>query len=206
MRIAKNDIPIKLDVPGAKARQLPDFGTADGVLSAEYFSLGAGTDIAPLLEGLEHDLCQAPHWGYVLEGEIVVTYGDGAKPATAVTCTTGRPATPSCRRGCGVGDVQPAGRARPRHRAPRGEDRRSRLTPSGPDLKAETAHRARNPGESRPVRSLDVSYSLRLDGRRATAPDSTGRAFLTDLETERHPAHVVRRLRGMPSKRQCTPR
>jgi hypothetical protein len=45
---------------------------------AEYFSLGAGTDIAPLLEGLEGDLCQAPHWGYVIEGEIVVTYGDGS--------------------------------------------------------------------------------------------------------------------------------
>jgi Cupin domain len=79
MRIAKNDIPVKLDAPGAKARQSADFGTADGVLSAEYFSLGAGTDIAPLLQGLEGDLCQAPHWGYVLEGEIVVTYADGAE-------------------------------------------------------------------------------------------------------------------------------
>jgi hypothetical protein len=78
MRIAKNDIPVKLDAPGAKARQTADFGTADGVLSAEYFSLGAGTDIAPLLQGLEGDLCQAPHWGYLIEGEVVVTYGDGS--------------------------------------------------------------------------------------------------------------------------------
>lgn len=78
MRIPKDDIPVKLDVPGATARQLPGFGTADAMLSAEYFSLGAGTDIAPLLEGLEGDLCQAPHWGYVIEGEIVVTYGDGS--------------------------------------------------------------------------------------------------------------------------------
>ncbi len=78
MRIAKDDIPVKLDAPGAKARQLPDFGTADAVLSAEYFSLGAGTDISPLLEGLKGDLCQAPHWGYLIEGEVVVTYGDGS--------------------------------------------------------------------------------------------------------------------------------
>jgi hypothetical protein len=77
MRIAMNDIPVKLDAPGAIARQSADFGTADGALSAEYFSMGAGTDIAPLLEGLDQDLCQAPHWGYVLEGEVVVTYGDG---------------------------------------------------------------------------------------------------------------------------------
>ena len=78
MRIAKDNIPVTLDIPGAKARQMPDFGTADAVLSAEYFSLGAGADMAPLLEGLEGDLCQAPHWGYVIEGEVVVTYGDGS--------------------------------------------------------------------------------------------------------------------------------
>lgn len=78
MRIAKDDIPVKLDAPGAKARQSADFGTAEGVLSAEYFSLGAGTDISPLLEGLQDDLCQAPHWGYLIEGEVVVTYGDSS--------------------------------------------------------------------------------------------------------------------------------
>jgi len=78
MRIKKDDIPVKLDAPGAKARQSDNFGTAEGVLSAEYFSLGAGTDITPLLEGLEDNLCQAPHWGYVIEGEVVVTYGDGS--------------------------------------------------------------------------------------------------------------------------------
>lgn len=78
MRLAKDDIPVKLDVPGAKARQLSDFGSASGTLGAEYFSLGAGTDIAPLLQGLEGDLCQAPHWGYVISGDLVVTYADGS--------------------------------------------------------------------------------------------------------------------------------
>ena len=78
MRIPKEQIPVKLDVPGAKARQLSDFGTASGVIGAEYFSLGAGTDIAPLLQGLEGDLCQAPHWGYMISGDVVVTYADGS--------------------------------------------------------------------------------------------------------------------------------
>jgi hypothetical protein len=73
MHIAKGDIPVKIDVPGATARQSTDFGMASGVLGAEYFSLGAGTDISPLLEGLERDLCQVAHWGYVISGEIVVT-------------------------------------------------------------------------------------------------------------------------------------
>ena len=80
MRIAKQDIPIRIDVPGAKARQQLDFGDASGYggLSGEYFSLGAGTDIAPLLQGLEGDLCQSPHWGYVIEGELDVAFGDGS--------------------------------------------------------------------------------------------------------------------------------
>lgn len=79
MRIAKQDVPVRIDVPGAIARQQTNFGDATGygTISGEYFSLGAGTDIAPLLQGLEGDLCQAPHWGYVLDGEITVTYADG---------------------------------------------------------------------------------------------------------------------------------
>ena len=45
-------------------------------MGAEYFSLGAGADLAPLLKGLQNDLCQSPHWGYLLQGVLVVTYGD----------------------------------------------------------------------------------------------------------------------------------
>ena len=44
---------------------------AGGDFAAEYFSLGAGTDIAPLLQGLEDDACQAPDWGYVIHGAVV---------------------------------------------------------------------------------------------------------------------------------------
>lgn len=49
MRIQKNDVPVRIDVPGAVARQKTDFGDATGygTISGEYFSLGAGTDIAP---------------------------------------------------------------------------------------------------------------------------------------------------------------
>lgn len=56
-----------------------EFGDTAGyaTISGEYFSLGSGTDIAPLLKGLENDLCQSPHWGYVLQGELTVTYADG---------------------------------------------------------------------------------------------------------------------------------
>ena len=81
MRIAKTDIPEKISIPGAVARQATEFGDATGYgkMAGEYFSMAAGTDIAPLLKGLEDDLCQSPHWGYLIEGEITVTYTDGSK-------------------------------------------------------------------------------------------------------------------------------
>jgi len=82
MRIAKSEIPERINVPGAITRQAYDFGEAShGKMAGEYFSLAAGTDLGPLLKGLEDDLCQSPHWGYVLEGMIVVTYADGLTEA-----------------------------------------------------------------------------------------------------------------------------
>ena len=81
MRIAKEDIPVRIEAPGAVARQQQDFGDATGYgkIGGEYFSMGAGADIAPLLKGLEGDLCQSPHWGYLLQGELTVTYAGGAE-------------------------------------------------------------------------------------------------------------------------------
>ena len=79
MHIAKADIPARLKVPGAVARQLPDFGTPQGPLGAEYFSLAAGTDMAPLLQGLAHDTCHAPHWDYLISGQVEVDYAGGRR-------------------------------------------------------------------------------------------------------------------------------
>ena len=80
MRIAKQDIKPRLNVPGAIARQQLDFGDATGygAMAGEYFSLQQGTDIAPLLKGLKGDLCQSPHWGYLIEGQLIVTYSNGS--------------------------------------------------------------------------------------------------------------------------------
>jgi hypothetical protein len=73
-----------IDVPGAKARQIKEFGDATGYgeIGGEYFSLDAGTDISDLLKGLEGDLCQSPHWGYIIDGELTVSFADGNQETT----------------------------------------------------------------------------------------------------------------------------
>lgn len=80
MRISKSELPIKINSPAAVARQQTDFGDASdyGRIGGEHFAMKAGTDITELLQGLEHDMCQAPHWGYCIEGKITVVYQNGS--------------------------------------------------------------------------------------------------------------------------------
>jgi hypothetical protein len=81
MKIAKEKVDIKLEIPGAVIRQRNDFGDATGLgkISGEYFSLSAGVDTTPLFKGLEGDLCQCPHWGFVLGGQITTTDANGVQ-------------------------------------------------------------------------------------------------------------------------------
>jgi hypothetical protein len=81
MRIAKEDVDIKLEIPGAVIRQRTDFGDATGLgkISGEYFSLSAGVDTTPLFNGLKGNLCQCPHWGFVLCGQLTTTDANGAQ-------------------------------------------------------------------------------------------------------------------------------
>ena len=79
MRIAKHDVPAKIDLPGAKVGHVTDFGDTSGydTLGGEHYSMAAGTDAAPLLKGLENDACPVPHWGFMISGEVVVTFTNG---------------------------------------------------------------------------------------------------------------------------------
>ena len=81
MHVAKNDVEVKMEIPGAVIRQRTDFGDARGLdkISGEYFTLSAGVDTTPLFEGLEGGLCHCPHWGYVLRGQITTTDAKGAR-------------------------------------------------------------------------------------------------------------------------------
>ena len=79
MRIAKEDVDVKMEIPGAVIRQQNDFGDATGLgkISGEYFTLSAGVDTTPLFQGLEGNLCHCPHWGFVLRGQLTTTDAEG---------------------------------------------------------------------------------------------------------------------------------
>ncbi len=81
MRIQKDKVDVKMEIPGAVIRQQLDFGDASecGKISAEYFTLSAGVDTTPLFDGLEGNLCQCPHWGFVLRGQLTTTDRKGAR-------------------------------------------------------------------------------------------------------------------------------
>jgi hypothetical protein len=50
-----------------------------GDMTVGVFRLPGGTDLRPLLLGLEGDLCQCPHWGYMLKGTVRMHTPDGPK-------------------------------------------------------------------------------------------------------------------------------
>lgn len=81
MRVAKENVDIKMEIPGAVIRQRTDFGdvTGFGKISGEYFTLAAGVDTTPLFMGLEGNLCACPHWGFVLQGSLTTTDAHGAQ-------------------------------------------------------------------------------------------------------------------------------
>ena len=68
---AHDDLPLQEIVPGYASR-LADWA---GSPSASRRRTRDRTPRA-MVEGLPDDRCQAPHWGYLFSGRIVVDYGD----------------------------------------------------------------------------------------------------------------------------------
>lgn len=81
MRVAKENVDVRMEIPGAVIRQRKNFGTVRGFdrISGEYFTLAAGVDTTPLFVGLDGDACQCPHWGFVLHGRITTTDAQGTQ-------------------------------------------------------------------------------------------------------------------------------
>ena len=48
-----------------------------GEMTASFIRLAKGVDLGPALVGLDGDLCPCPHWGYMLEGRLLMHTRDG---------------------------------------------------------------------------------------------------------------------------------
>ncbi len=71
MHAATHDLPIAVDVDEVTIR-----GTEWGDWHVEHMTVKTLVDMTPLLKGLPHDMCQCPHWGYLLRGTMRVRYPD----------------------------------------------------------------------------------------------------------------------------------
>lgn len=68
MHSALKELPIVDDYGDGFCSRLVEWGGM--IVSYEIFP--KGLDARPLFKGLPDDLCQAPHWGYILRGRVRV--------------------------------------------------------------------------------------------------------------------------------------
>ncbi len=72
--VTREDVPMAIEGDGV------EFRTKEvGQMSVAWVRLSAGVDLRPALTGLPGDLCQCPHWGYMLSGKLRMHTGDGAE-------------------------------------------------------------------------------------------------------------------------------
>lgn len=74
MHNTKEQLPVLMEGDGVSVRMV---GWGDTAVS--FMQMPAGMDLTPALKGQPDDLCQCPHWGYVLEGAVHVRYTDGTE-------------------------------------------------------------------------------------------------------------------------------
>jgi len=74
MKHDNTKLPSRLDAGGVCIQ-----GQDWGGMNVARIRFPKGADAKPLLEGLQGDMCQCPHWGIVVKGSIHVDYADGTK-------------------------------------------------------------------------------------------------------------------------------
>jgi hypothetical protein len=62
----RSEAPIAIEGNGVELRA-QDIG---GDMTTAFVHLPEGADLGPALTGLPDDLCQCPHWGYLLKGRL----------------------------------------------------------------------------------------------------------------------------------------
>jgi hypothetical protein len=71
----REEVPVALEGEGVEVR-LEEFG---GGMTLGFFRIPKGMDLRPLLRGQPNDLCQCPHYGYMLKGKVRMHTGSGAQ-------------------------------------------------------------------------------------------------------------------------------
>lgn len=70
--ISRRDVPIVIADGGVEIRVLDQAGMMVG-----FAQLPAGADLRAATAGLPDDLCQCPHWGYMLKGRVRMHTANG---------------------------------------------------------------------------------------------------------------------------------
>lgn len=78
MRAPISDIPLEMEQGGIVTR-----GVDWGGQLVRTIDLPPGVDFTPLFVGLPGNLCQCPHWGYILSGSIRLRYADGTEETSS---------------------------------------------------------------------------------------------------------------------------
>ncbi len=87
---SRDNLPLTEIIPGYSSR-MADWGG----ITVAFEKAHKGQDASSMVKGLPDDRCQAPHWGYLFSGTMIVEYGIGRRRSRAARPTTWRRATRS---------------------------------------------------------------------------------------------------------------
>jgi hypothetical protein len=68
---SRDNLPLTEIIPGYSSR-MADWGG----ITVAFEKAHKGQDASSMVKGLPDDRCQAPHWGYLFSGTMIVDYGD----------------------------------------------------------------------------------------------------------------------------------
>ncbi len=71
--VTRDQAPVAIEGDGVELR-MKEIG---GGMTTAFVRVPKGADFAPALVGLPDDLCQCPHWGYLLKGRVKMRTKDG---------------------------------------------------------------------------------------------------------------------------------
>lgn len=72
--MTESDVPVALENDSVELRM-----SEVGDMTVSFIRLAAGTDPGTALVGLPADRCPCPHWGYMLEGTLLMRTAEGDK-------------------------------------------------------------------------------------------------------------------------------